>query len=318
MKEKRRSSLVQFVVLLLIGGLVIMSLIMPALPDVTPQQQPVEVSVLMRETESTIWSGTRLGMEQAAYDLGGELRFLTPDLDNSHTSQGTLLLREVQGGTGTVVVVPADPPLLEQMIIEHAAAIPVVSIESKLADNRTCISPDNVALGKSLAQAVGDAGRLVLLLDTAGRSTGVQQRLQSCAEELRAVGSSVEVHQLATAAIKEDLPKLVKDTKAEVIIAFEPLATEMIVAAYDSLPQDIEMYGVGATTDIVEALEQNKLSGIAAWSDYAVGYLAVQAAIDAKRGVRVEHSDYNVRFGLVRGEDIYEESNQKLLFPVVN
>lgn len=317
MNTKRRSNLIQITVLVLLGGLVVLSLVMPALP-IDFREQTVEVSVLMREAEGDIWSNTRLGMEQAAYDMGGELRFLMPEADNSHTVQSAILQREIQGGTDTLVVVPADPAAMEQMLAEYAAELPVVTMESPLARARSCITPDNEALGQQLARACNADGKTVLLLDTAGKSTGVRQRVQACAETLGALGATAQTRQVSAAHLKDALEEMVQATGADVVIAFEPSATEGMLAAKDSLPEAVELYGVGDTPQIVAALEQQTVQQVAAWSDYAVGYLAVKAAIDAKRGVKLEHNNYHVRFSLVKGEDIYDETNQKLLFPVVN
>ena len=55
---------------------------------------------------------------------------------------------------------------------------------------------------------------------------------------------------------------------------------------------------------------------MAAWSDYAAGYLAVQQAV---RAVREQSQELEpLSFSIVRGEDIYAPENQKLLFPVTS
>ena len=55
---------------------------------------------------------------------------------------------------------------------------------------------------------------------------------------------------------------------------------------------------------------------MAAWSDYAAGYLTVEGAILAARGTPCEREP--LLFSVVRGEDIYDPDNQKLLFPVTS
>ena len=61
-------------------------------------------------------------------------------------------------------------------------------------------------------------------------------------------------------------------------------------------------------------LERGVISAAAAWSDFAVGYLAVEGALALARGERAEVEQ--PPFFIVRGEDIYEPEYQKLLFPV--
>ena len=55
---------------------------------------------------------------------------------------------------------------------------------------------------------------------------------------------------------------------------------------------------------------------MAAWSDYAAGYLAVESAVKAVRGEKIETE--LLPFSVVRGEDIYDPDNEKLLFPVAS
>lgn len=318
MSIREKNSRLQLVVLLIVGGLVVLSLAIQALPF--KERQPlVEVSIVMRETQSSIWSSTRLGMEQAAYDLGGELRFLVSEMDNDQEEQTALLLRELQGGTDAVVVVPVDPENLEDMLNKNSADLPVISIESCLSDSRICVSPHNGEIGTALANSMEDiANTGFLLLDTGGKSTGVQERLQSCYDTLLALGGRVKICKLTVSEMQEKLPTLLKESDLQVVVAFEASATEALIATQKALPPTVMLYGVGSTSGIVFALEEEKIKSVAAWSDYAIGYLAVQAAIAAKRGEKVEHNGYRVRFSIVKGEDIYEENNQKLLFPVIN
>ena len=55
---------------------------------------------------------------------------------------------------------------------------------------------------------------------------------------------------------------------------------------------------------------------MAAWSDYAAGYLAVRRAVEAAQGQ--EGTVAPLPFSILRKEDIYAPENQKLLFPVMS
>ena len=61
-------------------------------------------------------------------------------------------------------------------------------------------------------------------------------------------------------------------------------------------------------------LERGVISAAAAWSDFAVGYLAVEGAMALARGRAAQPEQ--LPFFIVRGEEIYEPEYQKLLFPV--
>ena len=73
----KRRVLLQLGIPLLILCALFLLLAYPA--DRTLRPQPLlEVSVILRETDASLWTNARQGMEQAAMDLDVELRFLTP------------------------------------------------------------------------------------------------------------------------------------------------------------------------------------------------------------------------------------------------
>ena len=79
----------------LLGLCVLFMLLATEPAKVQARQEPVEISVILRETESGTWSATRQGMEQAAMDLNVELRVLTLSRENDAEEQRDLLEREV-------------------------------------------------------------------------------------------------------------------------------------------------------------------------------------------------------------------------------
>ena len=79
----------------LLGLCVLFMLLATEPAKVQARQEPVEISVILRETENGTWSATRQGMEQAAMDLNVELRVLTLSQENDAEEQRDLLEREV-------------------------------------------------------------------------------------------------------------------------------------------------------------------------------------------------------------------------------
>lgn len=75
--KKRRSALIQLAILTALGAAVALTLLLPQMSGLHRRPQPLELSVIIREQDSSFWTNTRMGMEQAAGELGAELRFLT-------------------------------------------------------------------------------------------------------------------------------------------------------------------------------------------------------------------------------------------------
>ena len=93
-----RNYRVELAVLGVLGALVVFSLVMPQLLRERSVPQLLSLSVLLRDTDSSGWNVARQGMEQAADELGAELRFLTLSEQNSSAEQAEQLLREMDNG----------------------------------------------------------------------------------------------------------------------------------------------------------------------------------------------------------------------------
>ena len=168
------------------------------------------------------------------------------------------------------------------------------------------VSPDNALLGEKLAEALledWDGGE-ALLLDTAGRCAGVSARLAAAEERLAAAGVPVR----REAELAEDSPRWV--------MSFEPSVTQRAAEKREAEGREFTLYGVGSAAAVTAQLERGNIAAVAAWSDYAAGYLAVRRAVNAVRGTGGALGP--LPFFILREEDIYAPENQKLLFPIMS
>lgn len=308
--KKTRRDLVQLVILVVLGSAVLLSLLLPRIVGQLQYTPPLEISVVIREADSTLWTDARQGMEAAAGELGAELRFLTLSDANDAAGQRQLLEREQEGGADALVVAPANAEPLEM-------ELPVVAMETPVEGAALTVAPDNRQLGIQLAQALLEdwTGGPVVLLDTGCPGTGVSQRAAAAQQTLEEAGVPVERKQVALTTAGQSIRPLAQEPAAW-IMAFEPAATELAVREKEQLGMVHPLYGVGVSSRVAAGLERGTIQAAAVWSDYAAGYLAVQGAVQAARGQVPQAAALS--FSVVRGEDIYEPENQKLLFPVVS
>lgn len=297
----------QMIVLMLLAAAMVCSLLVPEQLLDGPDPQRMEVSILIRQTESGVWSNARQGMEQAAEDLGAELRFLTLSQENDSTQQIQLLRRQAEMGVDAAVVVPAD----SQALAEHLAdqrELPVVTMESPAQGAEAWVGPENETVGRLLAgQVIADlpAGSRVLLVNGCPGSAGVTARLESARARLEQAGFAPEV---CTAADTETI------SGAKAVLCFDAGTLEQAVSASAVLEQPPRLYGAGVTDAIVAQLENGGVRALAAWSEYAQGYLAVSQAVAAARGEAPQ--DQSLPVTLVQEGETYDPEHQKLLYPV--
>lgn len=305
--KSRRSNLIQIGILAVLGLAVVLSLLIPQLFRGRREPQLLSLSVMLRDTDSSGWTVAREGMEQAADEMGAELRFLTLAAAGDSAEQEALLLREIEGGAAALVAVPADPEALSAALDRWLVVCPTVTLESPMEGAAGVVAPDNAALGRQLAAALLEdwTGGEVLLLDTAGRCGGVADRL--AAAEAALAEAEVPVRRA------ESLPE---GDGASWVMAFEPSATQRSAEKKEAEGRSFALYGVGTAAAITAQLERGNITAMAAWSDYAAGYLAVRRAAEAARGE--EGTLTALPFFILRREDIYAPENQKLLFPIMS
>ena len=305
----------------LLGLCVLFMLLATEPAKVQARQEPVEISVILRETESGTWSATRQGMEQAAMDLNVELRVLTLSRENDAEEQRDLLEREVASGADGVLLIPADREVLSEAVETAADAVPVVTMETDMSQDGASgyISVDNDALGRMLGDiALNGApeGSSVLLLSGVPDATGISDRMDAAAEVLEAAGRRVY---RCTLRKEENLESVL----AGELAAWSPAA--VVVADTTTLERTAGLlreqtsapllYGAGSSAAIAAFLEQGTVTAVVARNEFAAGYLAVEALVDAisKNGSQEVPP---LSFSVVRKENMYDPENQKLLFPV--
>ena len=303
----------------LLGLCVLFMLLATEPAKVQARQEPVEISVILRETENGTGSATRQGMEQAAMDLNVELRVLTLSRENNAEEQRDLLEREVASGADGVLLIPADREVLSEAV--ETAANTVLTMETDMSQDGASgyISVDNDALGRMLGDiALNGApeGSSVLLLSGVSEATGISDRLTAAQEVLEAAGRKVYRCVLRP---EESLESVLEGELAALapaaVVAFDTSTLErtaLVLREKESAPL---LYGAGSSAAIAAYLEQGAVTAVVARNEFAAGYLAVEALVE----VISNHADVTappLSFSVVRKENMYDPENQKLLFPV--
>ena len=261
-------------------------------------------------------------MEQAALDLNAELRFLTPAGEDLAAEQRELLEREAESGTNAILLIPSDREALADTVeVITSAGTPVVTLETDMSDAgaSACIGADNVALGEALGNAAlngAPEGSLVVLLEATAGATGVTDRMEAAQTVLEAAGRQVSrCHPMDGESLASALERTLTVMRPAAVVAFDAADLEQAAALLSEREDAPLLYGAGSTATVAAYLEQSTIVSIAAQNEFAAGYLAVGAAVQAAAGQESFQLD-PLEFFLVRQENMYEPENQKLLFPV--
>lgn len=297
----------QMIVLILLAAAMVVSLAAPESLLTPPAPRRVEISILMRQSGTSAWSVVRQGMEQAAEDLNAELRFLALEEENNGEEQIQLLRSQAQMDVDAAVVVPADCQGLDELLSQWKE-LPVITLESPLENAQAFVGPSNEEVGILLAgQVIEDcsAGKKFLLVESYPGCQGPSRRLESTREALEQAGFAPEVCSEITASQME---------QADGVICFEPATLERAAVLASQMEDPPLVYGAGVSDRSVAQLEVGGIKALAAWSDYASGYLAVTQAVAAARDQSAE--DKILPVTLVQEGETYDQNHEKLLYPV--
>lgn len=316
----RRKILLQLLVPLLSLCVLFLLLIVDPVSHWEEKKEPLAISVLPRERDSRLWSVSRQGMEQAAADLGVELRFLRLGSGDRLTQQQELLRKEVAGGADAVILSPVDREGLGETLAELSHKPRIVTMETDLSKEGAdaCVQADNIALGETLGKAalngVPEGGSVLLVNSVPGRN-GITERTEAAAKRLEESQRRVQIlEEQEENTLLQRLSSILAVDPPDAVIALDAAALELTA---DLLAEDAQrplLYGCGSTGSIAAHLEQGDITAIAARNEFAAGYLAVEAAVSLLQGERPK--DAALEFALVRKETMYDGNRQKLLFPV--
>ncbi|MDO4565098.1 MAG: substrate-binding domain-containing protein [Clostridia bacterium] len=313
MKRIKKRTIMLMVALPLLGVGVLFSLI--AFDRLSNSSKPlIELSVIVRDSDSSLWTAARKGMEQAAADYGAELRFLTLTASNSSEDQKKLLDREISNGADAIVIAPVDPAALGDAVQAAASVASMVTIDTDMSEYGAdaCVSVDNSLLALSLGNAAlagTQDGDSVIVAYSSQANTLTQLLIDETSKALR------EGDRKVILCSADRIGMYLNYSPPDAIIAVDSDALERVARLVQSADAQPLIYGNGVTSDIAHYLEIGIIEMIAAKNEYASGYLAVQAAVQKALNEKVAPIEY-LPFYFVTNETMYEPDYQKLLFPV--
>lgn len=279
------------------------------------------ISMLARGKNAAGWASIREGATLAADENNVELSFILLGEDNNAAEQRALLKRESEAGVDAILLSAADSRSLGDTLKAMDLKTPVISFESP-AEGFPYVSANNYDMGAGLGrQLVADGQPVRLALVESGMNCRhIQERREGLLSVLEQAGVQPAYWRLPADSdqVPGYLVQKLTPRDADVLVALDSLSLEQTaqMAADTGKPGAPAVYGIGSTDKILAYLEQGAISAIMVQNDFAIGYLSVQAAIDAIAG-NPPGQDIPVEYRIVTGKTMYEPANQPLLFPFI-
>lgn len=296
--------------------------------NVGKSEEEYNVTVIVDDSNNERWTAFRQGLEQAAGDYNMDLNYVSTGKLSSMDEELALMQRELENGADGIIVQAISGEEDMWKLEEVSAQVPVFLVESDVIPEEVyaIVGPDNLAMGGAIANAVKDdfgealSGKKIGILCGNQKQLAMQQRLQGVQEGL--AGSKADI--VWTIESKGDGESEATDLLADldsvdIVITLGNAQTEQMVDYLQNMNNNVEchIYGVGCSEKVVYYLDKGIISTLVVPNEFNMGYLSMEAIAKQLYYHLSNAENSQVDYLVINKENLYEEENQKVLFPIV-
>ncbi len=292
--------------------------------------QSKEIAVIVKTTNSNFWQNVNKGASAAIKELPGyTMTFQGPAAETQVAEEVNMVQNAVNRGVAGIVLAASDPEaLIPPVKAAYEAGIPVVIIDSMLADSakeyyQAFLATDNNAAGqlcaKRLIEKAGTEGKIAVMSYVAGvgseigRVGGFKDYIAKNSK-LEIVGTYYSEAQMAKALDQTTDVLAANPDLIGIFGANEPTAVGMGRAIQQAgKAGKIEAVGFDGNKDLQDMVRDGTLDAIAVQGSYQMGELGVKALGDILAGKTVEKF-INTGVVIVTKDNIDSPEAQNVLY----
>ncbi len=292
-------------------------------------EEPVEVSVVLDDSGMGRWSSFLAGTEQAAKDMGVKLKVVSSGRNSSVAQQQVVISDEINDGADGIILQIADSRSTETMISDISKRAVLLLVESSadmdvdVEGRSACIGPDNLEVGRALANEV----RIALGNDLSGYTIGIiagnrrinslAMRLEGFTENIESSGAEILWTDYSISKTLDNIAFRYKDYPVDIIVALENNGLEAACEYSEKLQDRPYIFGEGTSIKNVSYVDDKLISSMVVPNEYYMGYQSVSAVVRRLENRLTPMEDETISFRVVNKENLFDEANQRILFPVV-
>jgi ribose transport system substrate-binding protein len=273
--------------------------------------KPLSIAVIPKSTGGEFWETVHQGAQQAAQELGVEIRWEGTLSETEIAEQNKIIENLTNLGVNGVVLAPLNPRAMRKSVENTVSAgIPVVIFDSAVeGEAHVSFVATNNRKGGELAaremqRLLGDlSGKKLVVIRYIQGTASTEERSDGFIETARGAGGQILADPYpedgAVAGAKKTaantLEAHVRDGKLEVegIFAANLYTTLGTLDALRDLSKsgvsvNVKFVGFDTSPRLIEALEAGDVHGLVAQNPKKMGYLAVATMVAHLRGQEVE------------------------------
>ena len=270
---------------------------------VNKEEKKYSVSVIVNDSNNDRWIAMREGLEQAAKDDDIQLNYVSTGVFASEDEEKALIEREVENGADGIIVqlVSSEDTYAVFEKIDSSVAVMLLETDAVSEGVYSVTAPDNLWIGEALAQTVlqdyGDSlsEKKIGILSGNQNQLSMQQRLGS-------------------------VKKLQADEPVDILITLGNAETETAVdylQADTSYKRQFMIYGEGCSDKTVYYLDKGIIKSLVVPNEFNMGYQSVHTIAEQIKYKFSSAESTTVDSLVINRQNLYDEENQKTLFPIV-
>lgn len=298
----------------------------------TGERQAVKrksISVIVDNSTSNRWTALKEGMEAAAKDYNLRLNYVSTVKLWSVTAELEMAAREMESGADGLILQMYASEGIGEKLEEIVPRDQCVLLETDITPEEyyQTVGPDNRKLGGVLAgQIRADYGeslqgkRVGIFCGNTGELS-IRQRIQGLKEgledsEIQVVWELHEMGRTPDEAAENDC----WETGADIVISLENDMTERVVdylAENQDMLNQCKLYGIGNSEKVMYYLDRGFIRKLVVPNDFYMGYQSVEELAKKLEYRGESHKNIYTGYLVIDRTNLYDETNQKMLFPIV-
>lgn len=286
------------------------------------------VAIITKSTTSNFWKEVYSGASAGATEYNLNITFDGPDNEEDYETQNEMILQAAEDGADVIVLSAVDYNANATVVDEVSKmGVKIISIDSSVnSDAVICeISTDNYEAGYMAGEAALEVEQETLYIGIVNfdeNSANGQEREEGfrvCVlEDERVVFiETINVNSTTADAIEGTKELLETYPEINVIATFNEWTSLGVGYAIEELGKEDSIHVVAFDNNSISVgmLESGAVDALIVQNPFAMGYLGVEYAYNLIYNISLGETVIDTATTLVTRENMYEEENQRVLFP---
>lgn len=320
---------IYFGLLMLILVIVIIATVYEML-NARKEEETYTVSVIVDDSNNERWIAMREGLEQAARDNDIDLNYVFSVEFRNPDEEWELIWREIRNGTDGIIVqmISAEAGVDDLSEISVQTAVVLLETDVEPQGLYAVTGPDNtgigMALGTAIKQELGSSvkEKKIGILCGNMEQISMQQRLAGIEQILTEEEAQIVwILHGRNEDMAGTLQRSAQDKPADIIIALgnneTELAVDYLLTQGEEERESCLLYGVGGSEKAVYYLDKGWIQSLVVPNEFNMGYLSMEQIAKQLKYRLAGSESVEVGYLVIDRTNLYEEENQKILFPIV-